>query len=160
MKKQGAKSIDKLISPYRVTSGKGFRLKNFDPGDTQGIKSEAKSEAKALLQRGVEWLSEQQDVLYAQDRWAVLMVFQAMDAAGKDGTIKHVMSGVNPQGCQVYLFQAALQRGTRPRLPLALPACTPRSAAGSAYSTAPTTKKCWWCESTRNYSLASSCPPS
>ncbi len=105
MKKQGAKSIDKLISPYRVTSGKGFRLKNFDPGDTQGIKSEAKSEAKALLQRGVEWLSEQQDVLYAQDRWAVLMVFQAMDAAGKDGTIKHVMSGVNPQGCHVTSFK-------------------------------------------------------
>ncbi len=105
MKKQVAKRIDKLIRPYRVTSGKGFRLKNIDPGDTQGIKSEAKSEAKVLLQRGVEWLAEQQDVLYAQDRWALLLVFQAMDAAGKDGTIKHVMSGVNPQGCHVTSFK-------------------------------------------------------
>jgi PPK2 family polyphosphate:nucleotide phosphotransferase len=105
MKKQVAKRIDRLIRPYRVTSGKGFRLKNIDPDDTQGIKSEAKSEAKVLLQQGVEWLAEQQDVLYAQDRWALLLVFQAMDAAGKDGTIKHVMSGVNPQGCHVTSFK-------------------------------------------------------
>jgi PPK2 family polyphosphate:nucleotide phosphotransferase len=88
-----------------VTRGKGFRLKDIDPGDTRGIGSEQKEEAKELLARGVEWLAEEQDRLYAQDRWSVLLVFQAMDAAGKDSTIKHVMSGVNPQGCQVYSFK-------------------------------------------------------
>jgi PPK2 family polyphosphate:nucleotide phosphotransferase len=94
-----------LLARYRVTKGKQFRLKDFDPRDTYGLKSEFKQEAKALLQRGVELLAEYQDKLYAQDRWAVLLVFQAMDAAGKDGTIKHVMSGVNPQGCEVYSFK-------------------------------------------------------
>ena len=99
------RNIRRFIAPYRLTSGKGFRLKNFDPGDTQGIQSERKPEAKELLATGVQWLAEAQDKLYAQDRWAVLLVFQAMDAAGKDSTIKHVMSGVNPQGCQVYSFK-------------------------------------------------------
>jgi PPK2 family polyphosphate:nucleotide phosphotransferase len=88
-----------------VTKGKGFRLRDFDPGDTRGIQSEAKPEAKEMLATGIQWLSEYQDKLYAQDRWAVLLVFQAMDAAGKDSTIKHVMSGVNPQGCQVFSFK-------------------------------------------------------
>jgi PPK2 family polyphosphate:nucleotide phosphotransferase len=97
--------IEKLIDPYRVTSGKGFRLKNFDPGDTHKYGSEDKPEAREWLQKGVELLAEQQDMLYAQDRWGVLLVFQAMDAAGKDSTIKHVMSGVNPQGVQVYSFK-------------------------------------------------------
>ena len=97
--------IEKFIDPYRVTSGKGFRLKDFDPGDTRGIGSERKPEAKDLLARGVQWLAEEQDKLYAQDSWSVLLVFQAMDAAGKDGTIKHVMSGINTQGCQVYSFK-------------------------------------------------------
>ena len=160
MKKQGAKSIDKLISPYRVTSGKGFRLKNFDPGDTQGIKSEAKSEAKALLQRGVEWLAEQQDVLYAQDRWAVLMVFQAMDAAGKDGTIKHVMSGVNPQGCQVSSFKQPSSEELDHDFLWRCHARHCPSAAGSASSTAPTTRKCSSCGCTRSCSRARSCRPS
>jgi PPK2 family polyphosphate:nucleotide phosphotransferase len=99
------KRIEDFIAPYRVTRGKGFRLKDIDPGDTRGIGSEQKEEAKDLLARGVEWLAEEQDRLYAQDRWSVLLVFQAMDAAGKDSTIKHVMSGVNPQGCQVYSFK-------------------------------------------------------
>src|SRR5207344_661058 len=67
--------------------------------------SEAKPEAKQMLATGTQWLSEYQDMLYAQDRWSVLLIFQAMDAAGKDGTIKHVMSGVNPQGCQVFSFK-------------------------------------------------------
>jgi PPK2 family polyphosphate:nucleotide phosphotransferase len=97
--------IERFIDPYRVTKGKGFRLKDFDPGDTRNIKSDRKEEAKEMLAQGVEWLAEEQDKLYAQDRWSVLLVFQAMDAAGKDGTIKHVMSGVNPQGCQVYSFK-------------------------------------------------------
>jgi PPK2 family polyphosphate:nucleotide phosphotransferase len=93
-----------FAKPYRVTNGKKFRLKDVDPGDSGGIKS--KEAAVELLRGGVERLAELQDRLYAQDRWALLLVFQAMDAAGKDGTIKHVMSGVNPQGCQVYSFKS------------------------------------------------------
>jgi len=96
--------IQKYIRPYCITKGKGFHLKNFDPGDTSGLGLD-KGEASELLQRGTEWLAEEQDMLYAQDRWSLLLVFQAMDAAGKDGTIKHVMSGVNPQGCQVFSFK-------------------------------------------------------
>jgi PPK2 family polyphosphate:nucleotide phosphotransferase len=104
-RKQLFNRLDEFVAPYRVTRGKGFRLDRFDPGDTGGIDSAAKPEAKAWLARGVELLAEQQDRLYAQDSWSVLLVFQAMDAAGKDGTIKHVMSGINPQGCQVYSFK-------------------------------------------------------
>jgi PPK2 family polyphosphate:nucleotide phosphotransferase len=99
------KRIEKFISPYRITSGKGFRLKDIDPADTHSLKSDQKAEAKDMLVKGVQWLAEEQDKLYAQDRWSLLLVFQAMDAAGKDGTISHVMSGVNPQGCQVYSFK-------------------------------------------------------
>ena len=94
--------IQKYVHPFRITKGKGFQLKDFDPGDTCGLK---RGEAAELLQRGTEWLAEEQDMLYAQDRWSLLLVFQAMDAAGKDSTIKHVMSGVNPQGCQVFSFK-------------------------------------------------------
>jgi len=96
----------RLSKPYRVTNGKKFRLKDVDPRDTGDLKSADKGRAKEALQTGVEALAELQDILYAQDRWALLLVFQAMDAAGKDGTIKHVMSGVNPQGCQVSSFKA------------------------------------------------------
>jgi PPK2 family polyphosphate:nucleotide phosphotransferase len=96
--------IQKYIHPFRIRNGKGFRLKDFDPGDTRGLKME-KGEAADLLQLGTQWLAEEQDMLYAQDRWSLLLVFQAMDAAGKDSTIKHVMSGVNPQGCQVFSFK-------------------------------------------------------
>ncbi len=92
--------------PFRITSGKGFRLKQIDPGDTLGLKDEAKPQAKEALENGVRALAELQDKLYAQDKWGVLIVLQAMDAAGKDGTIKHVMSGVNPQGCQVFSFKS------------------------------------------------------
>jgi PPK2 family polyphosphate:nucleotide phosphotransferase len=102
---QVIKAARKLSKPYRVANGKKFRLKDVDPGDTGELKSEDKARAKETLQTGVEALAELQDMLYAQDRWSVLLVFQAMDAAGKDGTIKHVMSGVNPQGCQVSSFK-------------------------------------------------------
>jgi PPK2 family polyphosphate:nucleotide phosphotransferase len=95
-----------FAKPFRVTDGKGFRLQNIDSGDTLDLGSEDKPRAKEALAMGVEALAELQDMLYAQDRWAVLLIFQAMDAAGKDGTIKHVMSGVNPQGCQVYSFKS------------------------------------------------------
>jgi PPK2 family polyphosphate:nucleotide phosphotransferase len=94
----------KLSKPYRIDHGKKFRLKDFDPGATAQIRS--KEHAKELLEKSIAEMAELQDKLYAQDRWAVLLIFQAMDAAGKDGAIKHVMSGVNPQGCQVYSFKA------------------------------------------------------
>jgi PPK2 family polyphosphate:nucleotide phosphotransferase len=97
-------NLQKLVNPFRVDDGKKFRLKDIDPADTRGIKSKARAEE--LLLQGVERLRELQDRLYAQDCWSVLLIFQAMDAAGKDGTIKHVMSGVNPQGCQVFSFKA------------------------------------------------------
>jgi len=96
--------ISKLVSPYRITNGKRFRLDDHDPRDTAHLKQD-KREAKELLASSVKMLAELQDKLYAQDRWSVLLIFQAMDAAGKDGTIKHVMSGVNPQGVQVYSFK-------------------------------------------------------
>ena len=95
---------DDLTKAFRVTDGKQFRLKDWDPGDTRGFKSREK--AQEALTQGIARLREDQDKLYAQDRWALLLIFQAMDAAGKDSTIKHVMSGVNPQGCQVSSFKA------------------------------------------------------
>jgi len=98
--------VHKFIKPYVVTSGKGFRLKDYDPGDTHHLNSEDKPEAKKFLVYGVELLAELQEVLYAQSEWGLLLVFQAMDAAGKDGTIKHVMSGVNPQGVNVHSFKS------------------------------------------------------
>ena len=99
------KKARKFAKPFRVTGDK-FRLKDVDPGDTLGMTSEDKPAAKEALAMGVDVLAELQDMLYAQDNWAVLLIFQAMDAAGKDGAIKHVMSGVNPQGCQVFSFKA------------------------------------------------------
>jgi PPK2 family polyphosphate:nucleotide phosphotransferase len=98
--------IDKLLKHYRIENGKNFRLKDHDPADTHGLGSEMKPQAKELLADGVKDLSRLQQVLAAQDRWGLLLIFQAMDAAGKDGTIKHVMSGVNPQGVDVWSFKA------------------------------------------------------
>jgi polyphosphate kinase 2 (PPK2 family) len=102
MPRKPAKSLS-LVKPYRVQQGKRFRLRDFDPCDTHGLNLE--TEADDLLAEGVARLSDMQDKLYAQDRWALLLIFQAMDAAGKDSIIRHVMSGVNPQGCQVYSFK-------------------------------------------------------
>ena len=98
------KEAARIASPYCVTEGKKFRLKDFDPGDTNGVTS--KKVAQGLLQRSSLMLAEMQEKLYAQDVWALLLIFQGMDAAGKDGAIKHVMSGINPQGCDVYAFKA------------------------------------------------------
>ena len=100
------KQAKKYSQPFCVTNGKKFRLKDVDPGDTRDFDSDEKPQAQEALAAGVEALAELQDKLYAQDRWSVLLIFQAMDAAGKDGAIKHVMSGINPQGCQVYSFKA------------------------------------------------------
>jgi PPK2 family polyphosphate:nucleotide phosphotransferase len=105
--KEIIKRASELAKPFRITKGKDFRLKDVDPNDTLEFTKEAdKSRAKEALVTGVEALAELQDKLYAQDKWAVLLIFQAMDAAGKDGAIKHVMSGVNPQGCEVYSFKS------------------------------------------------------
>ena len=93
----------KLAKPYRITEGKDFRLKDFDPADTGHVHS--KEHAERALAEGIERLTELQNKLYAQDRWSLLLIIQALDAAGKDGAIKHVMSGVNPEGCQVYSFK-------------------------------------------------------
>jgi PPK2 family polyphosphate:nucleotide phosphotransferase len=92
------------LDPFRITNGRKFRLRDVRPGDTRGLKS--KKEAREQLEAGIERLAELQQKLYAQDQWGVLLIFQAMDAAGKDGAIGHVMSGVNPQGCQVFSFKA------------------------------------------------------
>ncbi len=100
------KKARQFAEPFCVTGGSSFRLKNIDPGDTLDLKSEDKPRANEALASGVQALAELQDMLYAQDRWSVLLIFQAMDAAGKDGAIKHVMSGINPQGCQVYSFKS------------------------------------------------------
>ena len=96
-------SLEDLADRFRINKGRKFRLKDVNPAGTGKLKSPEK--ATELLQRSVELLSELQEKLYAQDRWSLLLVFQAMDAAGKDGTIKHVMSGVNPQGCEVTSFK-------------------------------------------------------
>ena len=100
------KTAREISEPYCVTKGEKFRLKDVDPTDTGGFSSEDKPRAQETLAAGIQTLEQLQDMLYAQDCWAVLLIFQGMDAAGKDGTIKHVMSGVNPQGCQVYSFKA------------------------------------------------------
>jgi len=105
--KEIIKKAKELAEPFRISKGKDFRLKDVDPNDTLDFtKEEHKSRAKEVLASGVMALAELQDKLYAQDKWAVLLIFQAMDAAGKDGAIKHVMSGINPQGCQVYSFKS------------------------------------------------------
>ena len=93
----------RLAQPFCITKGSKFRLKDFDPADTQGVKS--KSHAEKLQEQSSAAASEMQERLYAQDRWSLLLIFQGMDAAGKDGAIKHVMSGVNPQGCDVFSFK-------------------------------------------------------
>ena len=100
------KEVRQLAKPFRVTDGSRFRLKDIDPGDTLDLKSEDKPRAREALAAGIQALANLQDMLYDQGRWGVLLIFQAMDAAGKDSAIKHVMSGVNPQGVEVYSFKA------------------------------------------------------
>jgi len=104
--KEIIRKAHKFAEPFRVSNEGKFRLKDVDPGETLGLTSEDKPRAKEALAIGIATLADLQDRLYAQDRWGVLLIFQAMDAAGKDGAIKHVMSGVNPQGCEVHSFKA------------------------------------------------------
>ncbi len=105
IRKRSEREIDRILARYRVPPGETFRLDRVDPADTAGMSDESK-DARNMLRNGIEVLSDLQGRLYAQDRWGVLIVLQAMDAAGKDGTIKHVMSGINPQGVQVFSFKA------------------------------------------------------
>ena len=111
------KEIRKLMKELAVPPGKRVRLKRHDPAWTGSFQDETR--AKTFLAEGVKKLSKQQNLLYAQDTYSVLLIFQAMDAAGKDGTIRHVLSGVNPQGCQVYSVQGPVRRRTGSRLPVA-----------------------------------------
>jgi hypothetical protein len=104
--------IRKYVDPFRITKGKGFRLTDFDPGDTCGLQLD-KGEAAEVLQRGTAWLAEEQDMLYAQDRWSLLLVFQAMDAAGKDSTIKHVMSASILRGARCPRSSSPRELGPR-----------------------------------------------
>jgi len=97
------KEASRIVKKYCIAKGEKFRLKDYDPADTNGVKS--KQHAENILERRVGLLSDMQEKLYAQDRWALLLIFQAMDAAGKDGAIKHVMSGLNPQGVAVHAFR-------------------------------------------------------
>jgi PPK2 family polyphosphate:nucleotide phosphotransferase len=105
--KQKLPNISRLVKSYLVEHGKDFSLKDVDPADTRGL--DLKKEAQGLLEKGVAQMSDLQQKLYAQDRWALLLVFQGMDAAGKDSVIRHVMSGVNPQGCEVHSFKQPSQ---------------------------------------------------
>ncbi len=102
--KRALKEMSRLAERHCVRKGRKFRLEDVDPGDTGGVSS--RSNAEKLLEKSTAILSEMQEKLYAQDRWALLLIFQGMDAAGKDSAIKHVMSGVNPQGCDVHSFKA------------------------------------------------------
>jgi PPK2 family polyphosphate:nucleotide phosphotransferase len=102
--KTDLKQITHFANDYKVTKGAKFKLKHFDPADTDDFKTH--DHAKDLMAAGLKLMSDLQEKLYAQERWSLLLIFQAMDAAGKDGTIKHVMSGINPQGCEVTSFKA------------------------------------------------------
>jgi polyphosphate kinase 2 (PPK2 family) len=139
-KKEILDRIQKYVHPFRITKGEDFRLKDFDPGDTCGLQLD-KGEAAELREPGVAWLAEEQDMLYAQDRWSLLLIFQAMDAAGKDSTIKHVMSGVNPQGCQVFSFKQPSSEELDHDFPCGAISDTCPSAVALAFSIAPITRK-------------------
>ncbi|MCU7551779.1 polyphosphate kinase 2 family protein [Chitinophagaceae bacterium LB-8] len=104
-RKELIRRAKKFSNKFCVTEGKGFKLKDYDPDDDGGLGPEDKPLVKQALELGVDALATLQDILYAQDKWSILLIFQAMDAAGKDGAIKHVMSGINPQGCQVSSFK-------------------------------------------------------
>ena len=105
-KEEFAANFAKLSSKYRVEDTKKFKLKNFDTIAHFGLGKDEKEDSQKMLKMGTDLLSQLQSILYAQDRWGLLLIFQAMDAAGKDGAIKHVMSGVDPQGCQVTSFKS------------------------------------------------------
>jgi polyphosphate kinase 2 (PPK2 family) len=143
------KQARKYSEPFRITDGAKFRLKKIDPGETLGFGDEDEERAEEILAQSVELLRHLQDKLYAQDRWAVLIIFQAMDAAGKDGAIKNVMSGVNPQGCEVSSFKVRQRKSWTTTFSGGVRSeCL--SAAASESSTAVITKKHSSCAFIRN----------
>ena len=134
--------IARFIEPFRVNPGSSVKLsKDFDPAFKAGV--EKKADGEELLNGGIELLSEYQARLAAQDTHGVLVVLQALDAAGKDGTIRHVMSGVNPQGVRVESFKVPSAQRARSGLPTPLPGTAARRGARSRSSIAPTTRRCW-----------------
>ncbi len=151
-----SKRADGLAAPFKVTDGSRFRLANVDPGDTREIK--AKKKAQLILQEGIGRLAALQEKLYAQDQWGVLLIFQAMDAAGKDSTIEHVMSGDQPAGVPGLLVQGRRPPRSSTTTSSGGPRSAYRSAAGSASSTAPTTRRCSSSGFTRSSSAGRSCP--
>ena len=141
--------FEAVASPYLVGVNGNFRIKNAataPPGDSWG-----KKKCKQLLAKRIDEISDLQRMLYAHDRYAILLIFQAMDAAGKDGTIRAVMSGINPAGCQVFSFkQPSAEELDHDFYGAPPPACP--NGVGSASSTAAITRRCWWSRSTRNIS--------
>jgi len=152
--RRALKQMSRLAERYCVRNGGKFRLEDVDPADTSGATS--RSYAEKLLQKTTAILSEMQEKLYAQDRWALLLNFQGMDAAGKDSAIKHVMSGVNPQGCDVHSRRRA--RTSSITTFSGEPTPRARSAGGSASSIARTTRKSWWPACIRQSSRPSASP--
>jgi polyphosphate kinase 2 (PPK2 family) len=147
--------LSKIVKACRIDKPGRFRLADHDPAETFGLPTEA-AEVKQILADGIGQLAEIQRRLYANGRWAVLIVLQAMDAAGKDGVIKHVTSGINPQGCAVHAFKAPSTEELQQDFSGA-PANVCPSADASAFSTARTTRKCWSCACTRKCWNARSC---
>ena len=138
--------LNDLLEHCRIKAGKKFKLKDHDSswaGDPDIPKSERKDFAQISLSEDITALAAAQEVLYASDTWSILVVLQAMDAAGKDGTIKHVMSGVNPQGCQVYSFKQPSHEELDHNFLWRCMIAPAGARARSASSIARTTKKCW-----------------
>ena len=139
--------IRKYVHPFRITKGHGFQLKDFDPADTCDVKME-KGEATELLSQGTAWLAEQQDILYAQDRWSLLLIFQAMDAAGKDSTIKHVMSGSILRAAR-YLPSSSPRPRTSTMTSCGVTSSAFPNVVASAFLTVHITRRCSSCACTR-----------
>ena len=152
--------LAKIVKQCRIDKPQHFKLADHDPAECFGLATDI-DDVKSILAAGVARIEELQQRLYAQGRWAVLIVLQGMDAAGKDGVVKHVMSGINPQGCEVHAFKAPTAEEACPRLSVARTGkdVPQRARATSAFSTARTTKTCWWCGCIRNCCKSRTCRP-
>ena len=148
--------LENLAQHYRIDKPHKFKLADHDPADCAGLSID-KSDAKILLEEGVKRLSDLQERLYADGRWSVLIVLQAMDAAGKDSVVEHVMTGVEPARRRRAFVQAADARRSSTTISSGAPPGCCRGAAGSASSTVPTTRKFWWCACTRSCLPTSGC---
>ena len=148
----------KIVKQCRIDKPGHFKLADHDPAECFGLSTNI-DDVQPILAEGIAKLADAQQRLFADGRWAVLIVFQGMDAAGKDSVVKHVMSGLNPQGCEVHAFKAPSSRGTRSRFPLADWNASCRRAVVSAFSIARTTKKSWWCACIRTCWPSQKLPP-